>query len=413
VQNEVKHYAMLSMKGIAMDFCGMKSSGKSGSRRVFVVATDNQKITELTKALNQVDINIEAIEPPLVAYVRACYAKKIAERFEQNLLFAIVHERILTLCLFKNQILDFVRTKRLEAHKCDSDERLEWIAEEINAVLKFYELEVHNQRNKWEVTLLTSIRDGSVKEKTELLATKLKEGTPFYDLSQDGGQIELKVRTLEDAYLDTPVAETTCADKASAIAIGLAMKPLDFSSCGLNINLLPAETSQVESARKYALIIANIAAVVFLLTILSTGFFSLKVKKVSENVKQKQRTQLGRSTQALLNEQITLSEQIANVSENLNGMSAILSAGPFLRWDQILNEIKSSIPKTARITNLFSDDDSRVLFKGQALSYESIHLFADVLSNSKHVESASLTGTEKDSELSSLVIYSISCSLIE
>ena len=413
VQNEVKHYAMLSMKKIAMDFCGITSSGKSGNRRVFVVATDNQKITELTKALNQADINIDAIEPPLVAYIRACYAKRIAEKFEQNLLFAIVHEDALTLCLFKNQLLDFVRTKRLEAHKLESDESFDWIAEEINAVLKFYELEVHNKRNKWEVTLLTSIRNKSVKEKTELLATKLKEGTPFYDSSQNESQIELKVRTLEDAYLDTPVADTTCADKPSAIAVGLAMKPLNFPSCGLNINLLPAETSEVKSARKHALIIANIAAAVLLLTILSIGFLSIKAKKISENVKQKQRTQLGRDTQAILNEQVLLSEQIANVSENLNGMSAILSAGPFLRWDQILNEIRSAIPKTVRITNLFGDENSIVLFKGQALSYESIHLFADVLNNATHVESASLIGTEKDSELSNLVMYSISCSLIE
>jgi hypothetical protein len=191
------------------------------------------------------------------------------------------------------------------------------------------------------------------------------------------------------------------------------MKPLNFPSCGLNINLLPAETSEVKSAKKHALIIANIAAAVLLLTILSIGFLSIKVKKISENVKQKQRTQLGRDTQAILNEQVLLSEQIANVSENLNGMSAILSAGPFLRWDQILNEIRSAIPKTVRITNLFGDENSIVLFKGQALSYESIHLFADVLNNATHVESASLIGTEKDSELSNLVMYSISCSLIE
>jgi hypothetical protein len=94
-------------------------------------------------------------------------------------------------------------------------------------------------------------------------------------------------------------------------------------------------------------------------------------------------------------------------------MNAILSAGSFLRWDLILNEIRAATPKTVRITNLFSDDNSRVLFRGQALSYESIDLFVDILNDSEHIESASLIGTEKDSELSSLVIYSISCSLIK
>jgi len=358
VWNEVKNFAMLSMKRIAVDFCGLKSSDKSSNRRVFVAATDSQKITDFNKVLNEAGLNIDAIEPSLVAYIRSCYAKKIAKKYDQNLLFAVVYESTLTLCLFKNEILDFVRTKQLETYKYESDKCFEWIAEEINAVLKFYELEVRDKCDKWNVTLLTSIRDKFVKEKTELLATKLKEGIPFCDLLRNGNQVELKIRTLEDAYLDTPVAETAHADKPSAIAVGLALKLLNFSSCGLNINLLPPESADVKSVRKHALIIAN-------------------------------------------------------TSENLDGMNAILSAGSFLRWDLILNEIRSAIPKTVRITNLFSDDNLKVLFRGQALSYESIDLFVDILNDSEHIESASLIGTEKDSELSGLITYSINCSLIK
>lgn len=413
VRDEVKNFAMLSMKRIAVDFCGLKSSDKSSNRRVFVAATDSQKITDFNKVLNEAGLNIDAIEPAVAAYIRACYAKKIAKKYDQNLLFAVVYESTLTLCLFKNEILDFVRTKQLETYEYESDKCFEWIAEEINAVLKFYEHEVRDKCDKWNVTLLTSIRDKFVKEKTELLATKLKEGIPFCDLSQNGNQVELEIRTLEDAYLDTPVAETAHADKPSAIAVGLALKLLNFSSCGLNINLLPPESAEVKSARKHALIIANIAAAVFFLMILSVGFFAIKVKKVNENMRQKQQTQLGRNTHTLLNEQVLLNEQIANTSEDHDGMNTILSAGSFLRWDLILSEIRAAIPKTVRITNFFSDDNSRVLFRGQALSYESIHLFVDILNNSNLIESASLIGTEKDSEFSGLITYSISCSLIK
>ncbi len=413
VWNEVKNFAMLSMKRIAVDFCGLKSLDKSNNRRVFVAATDSQKITDFNKVLNEAGLNIDAIEPAVVAYIRACYAKKIAKRYDHNLLFAVVYEGTLTLCLFKNESLDFVRTKQLETYKYESDKCFDWIAEEVNAVIKFYEHEVRDKCDKWDVTLLTSIRNKSVKEKTELLSNKLKEEAPFCDLSQNGNQMELKVRTLEDAYLDTPVAETTHADKPSAIAVGLALKLLNFSNCGLNINLLPPESTDVKAARKHTLIIANIAAVIFLMMVLSVGFFGIKTKKVNQNIKQKKQTQMGRNTQTLLNEQLFLNEQIANTSENLNGMNAILSAGSFLRWDQILNEIRAATPKTVRITNLFSDDNSRVLFRGQALSYESIDLFVDILNESEHIVSASLIGTEKDSELSSLVIYSISCSLTE
>ena len=122
---------------------------------------------------------------------------------------------------------------------------------------------------------------------------------------------------------------------------------------------------------------------------------------------------MGRNTQILLYEQVSLNEQIANISEILSGMSAILSTKSFLRWDQILNEIRSTIPKPVRITNLFSENNSNVLFRGQAISYESIHLFVEMLNNSEYIKSASLIGTEKDDEQNGLVIYSVNCSLIE
>lgn len=400
VQNEVKHYAVFSMKKVAMDFCGIKSSAKADNNRVFIVATDSERIAESARALNVAGLNIDAIEPAPVAYVRACYAKKIAGRFDQNLLFAIVYENVLTLCLFKNQTLDFVETKRLEVDTLHPDKCLDWITGKIDEVVKFYEYKARDKCNKWDINIVADIDNESVKEKIESLATRLHGA-------------ELSFRAMEDAYLDTPIAETELTDKPSAIAVGLAMKLLNFPNGGLNVNLLPPETADVKSERRHTLIIANVAAAVFLLMILSTAFFGMKAEKVNKNIQQKQQSQLGRNTQTLLNEQVSLSEQITDISENLSGMSAILSTKSFLRWDQILNEIRSTIPKPVRITNLFSEDNSKALFRGQALSYESIHLFVEMLNNSAHIKSASLIGTEKDDEQSGLVTYSVDCSLIE
>ena len=396
VQNEVKHYAVFSMKKVAMDFCGIKSSTKAGNRCVFVVATDSQKIAESAEALNGAGLNIDAIEPASVAYIRACYAKKIAGKFDQNLLFAIVHNDVLTLCLFKNQILDFVKTERLDINTLHPDKCFDWITGKIDEVMKFYEHKVRDKCNRWNINIVADIRDKSIKKKIELWATRLHEA-------------ELSFRLLEDAYLDTSIAETELTDKPSAIAVGLAMKLLNFPNSGLNINLLPPETSEVKSEGKRTLVIANIAAVVFLLMILSTGFLGLQTKKINNNIKQKQQSQSGCS----MNELVSLNKQITDISENLSGMSAILSAKSFLRWDQILNEICSTIPKPVQITDISSEDTSKVLFKGQALSYESIHFFVEMLNNSTYIKSASLIGTERDDEESGLVTYSVNCSLIK
>ena len=400
VQDEVKHYAKLPIQDVAIDFCGIKPSVKSGVHRALVAAIDGRKISESSKALNQPGLNIDAIEPALVAYIRACYAKKIAKRFDRNLLFAIVHEGTVSLCIFRNETLDFVRTKRPEADIFESDKCCEWLAEEINEVLQFYELEVLDKREKWEVTIVTDVYNESIGHNTEALRTNI-EGA------------ELEVRSLEDAYLDTPVADTEHTEKPSAIAVGLAMKVLNFPGCNLNINFLPPEATKVKTARTQTLVIANAAAVIFLLMILSIGFFNIKVRKVNENIKRQRQTQLRQNVQKGLNKQAFLGEQIADITEKLNSMNAASGTGALLRWGQILNDIRFAIPKATRITNLSSGSNSKILLEGQAFSYEAVHLFVDMLNAGEYIESASLIGTQKDKESGGLVRYSINCSLIQ
>jgi Tfp pilus assembly protein PilN len=403
VRNEVKHYAKLPIKNIAVDFCGVKSSARLGNRRALVVATDNQKITQAAKALTAEGLNICAVEPASVAYIRACYEKKIAEKFDQNLLFAIVREGVLTLYLFRNQTLDFVRTKRFEADKADPDKYSKWLTAEIYEVMRFYEFEVLDKHDKWEVLLTTDIYSEYIKDNIKTLGA---------DGSATGIEaVELKVRSPEDAYLDTPFADTNLPDKPSAIAVGLAMKLLNLPGDRLNINLLPPEIPQIKSARKQALIIANIAAVILFLMILSVGFFNTNVAKVTGDIERQ--TPLSRSVKELLNEQALLDKQIANVSEGLKSMNAILKPSSFLKWEQILDDVRFAIPEKVCVTNLSGGDSSKMLLYGQALSYDAVYRFVQKLNASKHINSASLIETKKDSKSKDLVWCSISCSLIQ
>jgi Tfp pilus assembly protein PilN len=386
VHNEVKHYAVLPIKQAAVDFCGIKSSAKSPNRRVLVVATDRQKITAASATLNKKGLNIDAIEPAWMAYIRACYAKKIAGTFDTNRLFAIVCDGTLTLSLFRSQRLDFVRTERIEPQTLQSEEYPRWLAEKINAVIKFYDIEASGKQNKWNVTLVTDISAWSVPGTTDSLKATLSPAV-------------LEVRTLEHAHL--------------TMAVGLAMKLLNVPGPGLNIDLLPPELIEAKSAEKQTLMIANIAAAIIFLLILSVGFLSAKGKKVNTRIEHNRQTQVSRNTPELLKEKALLQEQITDLSEKLDVTKDTLSAGSALKWERILSDIRRVTPPTVRITALHGSDNSRMLLDGQALSYEAIYLFVDTLSTCKNIESASLIGTEKYSGSEHLVKYSIRCSLIQ
>jgi hypothetical protein len=56
---------------------------------------------------------------------------------------------------------------------------------------------------------------------------------------------------------------------------------------------------------------------------------------------------------------------------------------------------------------------NKVVIEGLAMSYESIHLFVNMLNKSEYIEEASLAGTEKKAEEGGFIKYSIKCILAQ
>lgn len=400
VNNEVKHYAILPIKKAAIDFCGIKSLSNSNNRRVLVVSTDGQKVSTYIKALNKHGLNIEVIEPAWIAYTRACFEKKIAAETDAISLFAIISNGILILSLFRDQTLNFVRVKPIEPDTSQSKKYLEWLTEEIDAVVKFYESNSSKKCKKWQVTLATTNSEDGIEKNLKQLKNKFQSAI-------------VEIRTSDDAFLDTPLAEKTGKNQPSATAVGLAMGLLNFSGHGLNINLLPSEVVTAKSKEKQTLLIANIAAVIFILMVISIGLFQSKTKNVNIDKIQQKQTEIVRNTQELLREQNDLQKQVAEIKSRLELMDNFVGGNPVPIWGRILNDIKIATPKTIRIKEIFSGDNSNLQLSGQALSYEAVYSFVDALNACKNIESASLIGSQNDNRSNNLLEYSINCTVAQ
>jgi len=407
VREEVKHYVVLPRQKTAVDFCGINSSVRSAGHRLLVVATDSEKIENMGRVLNQAALRstIRAIEPPVLAYIRACYEKKIAGQFDRNLLFVMVHEGITSFCLFRNQTLDFVRVKRPDAetcHRCTltSAQCSRCLADEINAIVQFYDIQAAEEMVRWEVSLVTDEPADSVPAKAELLQGKLKA-------------VDFEAMPLENAFIDTPVGNTQHTVKPSAIAVGLAMKFLDFPTYDLNVNLIPSEVVESKSARKQALMIAASGVLVFVLMIFAMLILDIRGKMQHTTLQEQKQSQLRRNNQMLKNEEKLLKSHLSTVSQDLHNINKALASGSFIKWGVILQDISLATPKVVRITSLTTDDNMNVLLTGQALSYQAVDLFARKLNESEHINSASLLGAQKDSGSSYVVSYTINCSLVQ
>ncbi|MBN2590288.1 MAG: pilus assembly protein PilM [Sedimentisphaerales bacterium] len=400
INNEVKHYAVLPIKKATLDFCKIKSSTAQGNRRALIIATDGQKISDMVKTLYQKGISIDVIEPSWMAYARACFDKKISKINNTNLLFAIINKDVLTLSLFKDQKLDFVRVQPIEQVETGSEMFMNWLAEQINAVMKFYEYGISKQYNKWQINVFTPESNILSNEKDNIFKSMLSD------------KITLSIHTPENAYLDTPIEVKNTKKKPSAVAIGLAMKLLILSNDDLNINLVPSEAVIAKSREHKTLVMANIAAALIVIVIISAMFFNTKIVNVKASSGRDSNEFSGENTQLMLIEKGQLDKNIKQMSEKINDIMSVIKTDSVYKWSEILSDIGSAIPKNNRLTSIGSNE-SGILLNGQALTYDAIYLFVDSLNKCKTIELATIVSTTNNAQSNRLVNYSIRCVLTQ
>lgn len=392
VRDQVKHIAVLQPNNIALDFCGVAGAGSAS--HLLVVAADDRKVDEIVKVCGQADLIVEAIEPPLLAYTRALYANKIAGKFDCNVLIAILQGSTLTLCVFKKQAMDFVRTSSVPQEKTQPEEISQWLAEQINAVVQFYDVEVPDSSGKWEITV---VADGVQLSRNAEEALKAK-------VAGTGLQIITNADICQAAVVKQSHRPADC--QPSPVAIGLAMKLLDKNARNLGVNLLPPQVDRLRTAQKGVLLTANIIAVTMLIMVLAVAVPERKIASLNESIDRK-KVNLLQNTRNLVKERASVDKQIDAVSNQVNQINAALNSHHDTDWPGLLNDIGKAIPKTVVMVSLSSGADSAVLLKGLATSNEAVYGFVDRLNKSEHISLASIAGTARDSR--GFINYEISC----
>lgn len=396
VRDELKSYVMLSGVKFASDFC-RTSTGQGLKGSLLAAATDSKNIDMLAQISNMTSLNVKIIEPPLLSYIRALYTKKVEGKFDCDVLFAILRDGVLRLCVFKKQILDFIRIENISQEQARPDQLSRYLIEKINEIIRSYDVEVVDSSGKWEVTVVSDSLE---------LPQSFEE-----TLRTDINSKNVQVRTGQSICQDTVVAQKNSNEIASVVAIGLGIGLLNQNDNDLRINLIPPESAEVRAVKKQLFITATIVATMPLLMVLAGTGLSSKANDVKQDIAYKKRTSLSEQTYTLLKEQEQLDRQIKQLSEIPACLSSILGSRTSMDWANILEDVRKLTPKTVRITDLYSRDSSGMYLEGLAISYESIHLFVKMLNNSNYISSASLTETTKEDEANGFIMFTIDCIL--
>lgn len=405
IQEQVKHFAVLLAKKIDLDFCAVSgvNSEASAASRVLTVATDGRRVAELVEMYKRAGVSAEAIEPPLLGCIRALYAGKIEGKFDSNVLIAVLRDNSLSLCVFRRQIVDFVRTRDLSEENAGSDELCQWVAGQINMVVQSYEAQTQRSCDQWEVTIVAD--RAQLPEDAE---EQLRANVAGANLQMLTGEDICRTAVVSQSHRFNNRRGT---DTPSATAIGLAMKLLDPNAFNLGVNLLPAEATRLRATQRGALVTANIIAAVSLIMMLAVAVPIWKIRKLNESIRDR-KAHLLQSTQSLVERRELLDERINTICDKLNRVNKILDSRHDTYWPGLLSEIARNRPKTVCVTDLSSGADSQMSLKGLAISNEDVYLFVDVLNKSEHIESASILQTKKDKDYDGLVSFEIRCSLV-
>ncbi len=396
VRNELKSYVMLSGIEFASDFC-RTGSGQGLGSRLLAAATDSQNMEILAHTTNMAGLNVKIIEPLLLSYIRALYAKKIEGKFDCNVLIAILRDGALRLCVFRKQILDFVRVENISEEQARPDEIRRWLPEKINEIIQSYDVEVEDSSGIWDITVIADCMEIPQSFEDSLRTEIKSENVQF--------------RTGQSICQDTVVEQNDGHEKASVVAIGLGMGLLDQNGNGLRINLVPPESAEVRSVKKQLFgTVAIIAALPLFMVLAGTGL-SLTANNVKGDITQKKQADLSHDTYTLLKEQELLDTQIKQLSDIPEQLNGILGSHITMDWAGILDDIRKLTPRTVRIINLYSRDNSGMYLEGMAISYEAIHLFVKMLNSSDYISSASLAETTKEDNTNGFIMYRIDCTL--
>jgi len=399
VHGEMKHCAAMPSGDIVLDYCPVGSNKRSADKKVLAAAAETKKVAELVQILGRAGFSAELVEPAILSYLRAISDKKITGRSGCNVLIAIFRDNILTLCVLRNGVVDFIRTKEVRQGSTAGD-LCGWLADELAEIQKFYSVEVMDNTGKWEIVVFADI--AQLPEDAEaILKSKIKTGS-------------LQVRTSKDAYLDTIFGGQTTGDKnkqPSPVAVGLAMNLLVAQRDDARLNLMPPHIVKLKEAKRDVLVAVTVVAALLFIMVLAVAAPAYMIKKVSGNIAGKTTSVSVRSTSKMLDKNRHLDARLQALSNRLDSIAKISASNKDVNWVELFTNIRNATPASVRIVSLSCTDGQMIQIEGLALSNDAVNSFVSSLEKSPDISTVTLLESSKQEGQKGFINYQINCKL--
>ncbi|MCF7974377.1 MAG: PilN domain-containing protein [Phycisphaerae bacterium] len=395
VQKEIKHYVNLAGAKTVSDYRSLDSTEES--RRVFVAVGDHKSVASAVNACQSAGFDVQAVEPSLVAYIRALYDRTLAHQSACNVVLAMIQNDQVCLAVWQDRALHFIRSHSLEAVKDDAKQRGVFLANKIKTIMQYYELEVGDRSDVWKINVVTDD------------ASSFPESASM-QLCEAMGETSVDVITSENLELHCPVeiSQKIPRSQVSIGAIGYAMQALSSHSAVPKVNLLPMQIREEKEVKQGMLLTAIAASVMMLFSALATIGIATSIKKVNSRILIKK--PLGAVGQ-VVKARSEVESQIEQVGKIPTQLKSILASQESVNWPGVLSDINNSRPKGVCLTSVDTRNKYEVYIQGKALTYSDVTSYVTRLSQTVNIASANLAKTDHKGGYNSHHVYEIKCQL--
>jgi Tfp pilus assembly protein PilN len=133
--------------------------------------------------------------------------------------------------------------------------------------------------------------------------------------------------------------------------------------------------------------------------------------RVNQSVAAKKLLVTKQDTDGMLEQHQHLDARLQVLSSRLDRIAHISASHRDVNWVEVFDDIRKAAPGSVRITSLFSQDGSRVLIEGLAMSNEAVNLFVNSLERSHSIASVVLLEARRQEGQNGFITYQLSCKL--
>lgn len=397
VHEEIEQYAAFSGRKTAHDFRVTAAARKNVPGKVVAAAIDRATIEALTHACRNAGVNARVVEPPIMACVRLVRAATSREKLGPNVLLALLKDNALTLGLLQKNTLDFIRIRSIDANAATAIERYDRVAEEINAVVRFYAVKGTTVSG---VVLVDDNSDLTSIEAGQEVRSKVLSET-----------VEIWTRSNLPEYL--PI-EPGINGKGSVISVGLAMRSLVDQPINDELNLLANVADRATAMQRNAVLTAIALAALLPVVTLATGGIRWMVGRMNDSVAAMDQAELERGDHSLPVAVVELSEieqRMAFASGQLNCLTRVSQQHLDFDWQRLLDDVRAAVPAEVRLTELSVDNTAAMQIEAVSRSEEAVATLVANLNGSDLIAQAELLRVNRYDGVDAPIRYAIACTL--